>query len=55
MKVVRVEVSVECDDGVSEEIVTGLLRLHMAICFHETRGGDIDWPQMRARVIRGQE
>ena len=53
MKVVRVEVAVECDDGVTDNMVTTLIKVHMAICFNETRGGEIKWPKLKVRAIRG--
>ncbi len=52
MRVVRAEVAVECDDSVTDKMIIEFLRLHMAVCFNETRDGNINWRGMRVRVIR---
>ena len=50
-KVIRAEIAVECDEGVTPDMIAVMLRNQMYFAFEETQAGIIHWQKMRVRFI----
>lgn len=52
VRVIRVELSVDCDDHVTPEMVRDIVKNHMWWCpFNETSGGGVDWRKTRVTTV----